>query len=1058
MLRSSPKKDLISQSPTAVVVMVSKFASNLRSTPRRKRKRNRVLSLEHLEAKKLLAVVLAASMAEGECHSGMVDHGHDSSGSHGSDAESIQMGHMAVMNLVPTSAVTNTVVASGNWSDPSVWSGNQLPQDGAAIHIPACMTLNVDYEVEEEFKTIRVDGTLNFLSDRNTEIRVDTLVSTPMGQLVIGTEENPIREDVTANIVFADDGPIDRAWDPTIVSRGALLHGKTTIHGAVKDSFISLPGDSTEGAARPVQGANQVTLAAEPNGWRVGDVITIAGVDPNDPESDEVVTITEIDGSTITFDTELVRDHIAPRADLEVHVANLTRNIVFRSENPEAEHRAHVMFMHTNNVDARYVAFEDLGRTDKSIDLEDWRLISDSEGSVGEDETEVEELDGFNVRGRYSVHFHRGGASGEPAIVQGAVVQNDPGWAYVNHSSNVDFLDNVSYNVTGAAYNTEAGDEVGSFIRNIAIRTVNPEGNPNPPDNEVNFDQSPDIRVLTQDFGWQGDGFWFHGPGVTVEDNVVSGASGHGFIYWTLGLVEQGLGEKLVDVVNLPNGDLIGEPGTMVRPKHVPVPSFDGNTVYSAVKGLNVAYLHTDNRDDNDEHFVGEGLLAAVPQEYEETLQSTFSNFTAWNVPLSGIAAPYSGRLTFENIELVGTGAEGSVGLKLDQFANQNDITVRNVSVDGYLVGIAAQRNGDAMIDGAQISAVTDIRINVPDRDARNLEISNIEFLPLSDLFEPDEERLHISMDAAFDLGLAEGLFGIEDAFFDEETLINIPPVFLKDRITFNNPGYDDVGLFFDAQDPDFVPVPPGRELSQFVPEELVGLSNRELQEEFGISFSDALLPENAVVDPLVTGGQIGIALPYYPSFPPAFDSYWVDFFAGIGIELGGGDGSGGDGNDDDLGDDGDAGDDGDGGDDSGDNDRADNDGDGGDGIGDDDDDGSGGDGDDFADDDDSRGRPEDVNFDGRVSLLDALIVINHLYRDADDFDGTGDYNADVNRDGNVTSIDALLVINYILQDLLGSQGEGEWSSDLDPASNEDDDLQEDWLTVLANDPIRDDK
>ncbi|MEM8494510.1 MAG: hypothetical protein AAF663_03890, partial [Planctomycetota bacterium] len=500
------------------------------------------------------------------------------------------------------------------------------------------------------------------------------------------------------------------------------------------------------------------------------------------------------------------------------------------------------------------------------------------------DLVEVEDLGGFNVRGRYSLHFHRGGPSGTPATVQGAVVRDDPGWAYVNHSSNVDFLDNVAHNTTGAAYNTEAGDEIGSFIRNIAIRTVNPNGNPNPPDEEINEDQSPDIRVLTQDFGWQGDGFWFHGTGVTVEDNVVSGASGHGFIYWTLGLVEKGLGENLVRAGNLPNGDLIGGPDTPVRTKQVPVPSFDGNSTYSAPKGLVVAYLHTDNRDDNDDHFVGEGILAPVPQEYEDSLQSTFSNYTAWNVPLSAVSAPYSGRLTFDGIDILGTGAEGSIGIKLDQFANQNDITVRNITADGYLVGVAAQRQGEAIIDGAVISAPTGIRISAPNTNARNLEISNVQFVPPSDLFEPGEEWVRIDLNEAFDVGLAGGLFGIDEFFYDEATLLYVPPIFQKDRITLNTPGYENVGLYFDSQKPTFVPIPASGELAPFVRSELVGLTNAQLQQQFGISFSDALWPGGTTEDALVPGGWIGPALPSFDSVPSPADAYWVDYLTSLGV------------------------------------------------------------------------------------------------------------------------------------------------------------------------------
>ncbi|MEM8912410.1 MAG: G8 domain-containing protein, partial [Planctomycetota bacterium] len=846
----------------------------------RQRRQRRRLLLQGLEKRQLLAGDMMPS-DDAPAMVAMMGMHHDDSSS-GDMGHMNHAGHSAAMNLVPLEQATHVAASGGDWSDPSIWEGEVVPAEGAHVVIPEGIQVTVDGVLTPEFKTIRVDGTLNFATDRDTELRVDTLVSSTTGHLVIGTETNPIQDGSTARVVFADDGSIDRTWDPSLLSRGALLHGQTTVHGSAKTSFVSLASPSGSNAPQAVEGSDQITLSAIPDGWAIGDTITIAGVDPTDPASDEVVTIREIDGVTITLDRELARDHVAPREDLQVHVANLTRNVVFASENTDAQRRAHIMFVHTNDVDVRYAAFEGLGRTDKSIDLEDWRLVSGSEESVGPERTEVEDLGGFNVRGRYSVHFHRGGTTGEPGLVQGSVVRDDPGWAYVNHSSNVDFVENVSHNITGSAYNTEAGDEVGSFVRNIAIRTVNPEGNPNPVDVEVDPEQEPDARVATQDFGWQGDGFWFHGPGVTVEDNVVSGASGHAFIYWSLGLVEKGLGENLVDVANLPNRELIGPEGTRVRPKQVPVPSFDGNTAYNVPRGLNIYYLHTDNRDDNDAEFVGEGILAEVPQAYEDALQSTFSNFTAWNVPLSGVVAPYAGRLTFDNIRLIGTGGEGSVGIKLDHFANQNNFTVRNVQVEGYDVGIAAPRQGDAVIENAQIAARTDIRINVPDQNARDLRIRDVEFLPLTDSFDDGDPRVHIDLNAAFDLGLSGGLFGIEEEFFDEPMLLEVPSIFQKDRITLDIPGYENVGLYFDAQSPDFVPVPRGSELSRYVPDEIVDLTNAQLQDRFEFSVSDAVTPEDAMTDPLVQGGVVGPATEPFANFPPERDTYWVNFLAAL--------------------------------------------------------------------------------------------------------------------------------------------------------------------------------
>ncbi|MEM6566476.1 MAG: G8 domain-containing protein, partial [Pseudomonadota bacterium] len=782
------------------------------------------------------------------------------------------MGQMPAMALVELSDVTHTAVQSGAWSDPNTWADGLIPDDAARAHIPEGLTVIIDGIFSEELKTLRLDGVLSFANDTDTELRLDTLVTMPGSHLIIGTETAPISADVDARIVFADDGAIDQTWDPTLISRGALIHGETTIFGAEKLAFTSLE--------TPVSaGSTSIMLSEDPTGWRVGDEITIAGTEAGNPLSDEVVTITQIVGRVVTFAQALQYDHVPPRADLDVHVANLTRNVQFSSENSETGHAGHVMFMHTNDADIRYFSMEGLGRTDKALGVDDWQLASPSEGSLGPELTEVLELGGDNVRGRYSLHFHRGGDDTPAAHVEGAVVRDDPGWAYVNHSSNVDFIGNVSHNVVGAAYNTEAGDEIGSFIGNIAIRTYNPNGDPNPPDFELNEDQSPDIRVLTQDFGWQGDGFWLHGPGVVVDNNVVAGASGHAYIYWPLGLVEEGLGEALAEV------DIDGVP-VEVRPKQIEVPSFDGNIAYGAPKALNVAYLHTDNRDDNDEHQVLEGLLAPVPQSYEDQLQSTFSNFTAWNIDLNAIAAPYSGRLTFENIDIIGTGVGGSIGVKLDQFDNENDITVRNVTIDGFEVGLAAQRQGEGLIDGARIAANgSDIRISMPDGAPRELDIRNVEFLDESLIFSDMSERVNINMDAAHDLGLAGGLFGDPEGFFDEENLINVPPIFLPDRITYQTADGEVAGLYFDLQDPNFIPVVPDGELSRFVSEDIVGLTNSELYEQYGFAAGGVPAPSN-ISQGLADGGFSGAPAELNATFPPEPNEYWVDYLAQFGVEI----------------------------------------------------------------------------------------------------------------------------------------------------------------------------
>ena len=79
------------------------------------------------------------------------------------------------LNLVPLSAVTHTAEQDGLWSVASTWGGN-LPDDGARVYIPSGVTVTVDGIFNTEIKTVRLDGTLMFRSDVDTELRVETLI------------------------------------------------------------------------------------------------------------------------------------------------------------------------------------------------------------------------------------------------------------------------------------------------------------------------------------------------------------------------------------------------------------------------------------------------------------------------------------------------------------------------------------------------------------------------------------------------------------------------------------------------------------------------------------------------------------------------------------------------------------------------------------------------------------------------------------------------------------------------------------------------------------------
>ena len=328
-----------------------------------------------------------------------------------------------------------------------------MPTIASRVHIPAGLNVTVDRQITQEIKTIRVDGTLRFATNVNTELWVDTLITAPTGTLEVGTPHSPVQADVTARVVFADDGPIDRTWDPGLVSRGAILTGTTTVQGAEVTHRNTV-------ATFPRAGDTSVELATAPTGWDAGDKLVITGT--AGPTSDERRTIAAVNGTTVRFDQPLTADHVPPAADLDLYVANLTRKVQFTSENTQVDRRGHLMVMHALDAQIRGAQFTHMGRTDKSIELNDVEFGEIEPGAVGWDGSSTQ-LGGTNVRGRYTVHFHRGGADPavQPAVVADSVVTGDPGWAFTNHSSHVDFVRNVAYDMPERASSPKQATRLG---------------------------------------------------------------------------------------------------------------------------------------------------------------------------------------------------------------------------------------------------------------------------------------------------------------------------------------------------------------------------------------------------------------------------------------------------------------------------------------------------------------------------------------------------------------------------------------------------------------------
>ncbi|MDJ0630895.1 MAG: G8 domain-containing protein, partial [Rhodobacter sp.] len=568
--------------------------------------------------------------------------------SHGNDAAKAEE-HMAALGLVERGEATHVAIGDGDWDDPSIWSNGQVPGDGAKVLVPQGVTVNYGVVSDARLFTVRVDGKLDFATDTDSQMIFDTMVVAPSGYLEIGTMADPVDPNVTIDLIVANNGPIDTNWDPMLLSRGIVSHGKTSIHGAEKDSHDKVTED-------PMAGDTSVKFAAVPTGWQVGDTIVIAGTHYDgwsgnrenwSPPEDEVRVITKIDDDgRIHFDEALIHDHDAPREDLKTSVANYTRNVSVETENAETAEvfeRGHVMFMHNDDVDVRYAEFHELGRTDKSID------------ALPVDDFDTIRFDS-NVQGRYSLHLHRAGVEdiNDPAILEGNAVFGSPGWGYVHHDSNAILDNNASYDTFGAGFVAETGNETGAWNDNIAIFAQGISWS-------VPKNQSEIVDFFDTAKG--GDGFWFQGRMVSSTDNIAASVN-HGFVYFHRD--QTGTMERF-------DSDLFAFPDAMhyresVTADDAPIRIFEGNETFAANEGLHVVKANTSQGHD---------------------VWSHLTDFTAWNVE-TGAHLQYTSHYILEDFDVVGKEPSGwsdaDYGLLFGN--NLSDIVVKDSTIEGFDVGI----------------------------------------------------------------------------------------------------------------------------------------------------------------------------------------------------------------------------------------------------------------------------------------------------------------------------------------------------------------------------------
>ena len=795
--------------------------------------------------------------------------------------------------LVPDLALTYISVPNSTpekWSDPATWkyvgpapsdgsTPSPIPGANANVLISTGSVVLVDGLEIAPLRTVRDDGTLRFDPHANTELDVDTLIVEPDGVFQMGTDPTQpdalsptgmgqrIDADKQAKVVFADRGPIDLAWDPLQFSRGLVSHGDVSIFGAAVTSYEQL---GTDAHAK----ATTLVLANTPTGWQAGDRLILTGdtaANSRGTNHDEEVQIVSIGTTTDNHTVVTITDpKVTTWAGLKYnhpvvsgYVSDVSRNARFQSQNVEVvAQRGHVMFMHNDDVHVDGAGFYGLGRTDKRNAIDDPVLspdpdhpgqfttdvidsvthqrvmvpVRDSNGNpvVIDGVTQLQiARTGLNPRGRYAVHFHRTGvADGDsPATISDSAVVDSPGWGIVNHSSNVDVEGNVVFNAVGAAYVTEAGDEIGTFNGNIAIHSLGSGA-------------GIESRQQVQDFGHQGNGFWLQGGNVTVTNNIVAGQRGSAYVFFPRGLDQKGLGTTQIPVADLVNPAWAPIGTTTIDVGSVPLRKFQGNVAFASADGLETWFslLNVSGKSADQRNLI-------------EDLQ-VFDTSSG-----RGIFSPYTNLTTMKNVTVTGNvNAPGGTAFARNDVTR--NLTYDHVHAEGWETGIDVPVNGVNQINGGFFNDLKGLMISTAMSRSRavningntdasgNLDPSNPQFGNLT--ATALKGRPH------FDISLATNF----DPKDNDITRLFNPDVIQLGTVTMN-----DKQLYYKQQAADFKPFDPAAAdgVASYVPTGLINQTNQQLFDKYGLAVGGVVAPTSATASNPRIDGLVGDHATYLP-------------------------------------------------------------------------------------------------------------------------------------------------------------------------------------------------
>ena len=371
-----------------------------------------------------------------------------------------------------------------NWSDQWTWGCTEnepcKPVAGDLVEIPKGAKILLD-ESTPILKAILISGGILRIKDDNIALNVQYIIITNGGQLLVGSEQEPINSKVEINL----HGEMSDHQLPLYGSKVIAVHdGKVEMYGQEKQSWTTLTQEANEGSTR--------IHVDDSNGWKDGDQLVIATTGgPDSHAESEKVKILDINEEYIRVNRKLRNRHTyhpvtveqtGTSVTLTAEVINLSRTIVIQGIiGEDKKFGGHLVAAHNaEKMILSYVEFKNVGQA-------------------------------FQL-GRYPIHFHITGNEQNSKLI-GCSIHRSFNRAVTFHAvHHLRAIGNVAYNIIGHAFFLEDGIETDNYLdSNVAVFT------------------QQGTSLLNTDL-WAA-GFWITNPDNVLVGNRAVGGTHNGFWY-----------------------------------------------------------------------------------------------------------------------------------------------------------------------------------------------------------------------------------------------------------------------------------------------------------------------------------------------------------------------------------------------------------------------------------------------------------------------------------------------------------------------------------------------